>query len=90
MKKLITLSIAAIAASMMVSAAYASDSIVQQRLANENAAYFQQNDNQDSVAGNPDKAKHSKTEGTSDNQHNGHTSVSIPQQHQHTGGTGSR
>ena len=44
MIKLTTISIAAVAVSIMASAAYASDTLVQQRLADENAAYFHQMD----------------------------------------------
>ena len=63
--KLLTATVLATGA--IASQAYASDPVARQRLADENAAYFQQWDNQGSVAGMPDKAKHSKTESISDN-----------------------
>ena len=64
-----------LAAGSIASQVYASDPIVQQRLADKNAAYFQQRDNQSSVA---DKAKHSKTEGTSDNHMMGGAQYPFP------------
>lgn len=54
MRKLTTLRIAAIAASMMASAAYAGSDLHQQRLAEENAAYFQGKTSSGAVMTNPD------------------------------------
>jgi len=84
------LAVTVLATGAIASQAYAANPAWPKNQAEINRKHSQQKDNQDSVAGNPDEAKDSKTEVTSGNQNDGHTSISVPRQQKHTGGTGSR